>query len=67
MQSAPAIIPANTAVSLIPARPFAPGTVNNPSANSPSSIRPASTIAGTNPADPTKFGSSNDADIRPTL
>ena len=65
MLSAPASIPASTEASLVPAQPFAPGTVNNSSATCTSPIRPASVIAGTRPADPTRLGSSNDADIRP--
>lgn len=67
MLSAPASIPASTEVSLVPAQPFAPGTVNNPSASSTSPIWSASAYAGTKPADPTKFGSSNAADIRPAV
>ena len=45
MLSAPASIPASTEVSLVPAQPFAPGTVNNSSATCTSPIRPASIIA----------------------
>ena len=38
-------------VSFAPAQPFAPGTVNSPSASSTSPIRPANATAATNPAD----------------
>ena len=67
MLSAPASIPASTEVTLTPAHPLAPGTVNTRSTSSASPIRSASATAGTNPADPIRFGSSNSADIRPTV
>ena len=63
MQSAPAAIPA-TMVPIFAAglAPTGPGTVSRLAASG-SRQDSASCISGTSPADPTRFGSSNTADI----
>ena len=62
MLSAPASIPPTTVASFTPAVLADPGTVNHSSASRLSPARSANAITGTNPAEPTRFGSSNDTD-----
>jgi len=62
--SAPATIPATTALTLAEARaPADPGTLTCSSTRAPSPARSASAITGTNPAVDTRFGSSKRADF----
>ncbi len=65
MESAPASIPATRAVTFDPAfAPKDPGNVSHRSANSPRPVAAANAIAGTSPADDTRFVSSKDASRR---
>ena len=64
IESAPATIPATSEATFTPAlAPLSVGTLNNLSARSASPARAANLITGTSPADPTRFGSSNTADV----
>ena len=57
-------MPATSEATFTPAlAPLSVGTLNNRSARSASPARAANLITGTSPADPTRFGSSNTADI----
>ncbi len=60
IESAPATIPATSAVTFPPAfAPLSDGTVNSRSASSSSPASAASRITGTSPEADTRFGSSN--------
>lgn len=64
MLSAPAAIPATTLITFAPAlAPAGPGIVTQRCARAASPMRWANPTAGTRPADTTKFGSSNVADL----
>ena len=64
MESAPATIPATSDATFAPAlAPLSVGTLNNRSASPDSPARAANRITGTSPAEPTRFGSSNTADV----
>ena len=64
MLSAPATMPATSEATFTPAlAPLSVGTLNRRSASSASPARSASRITGTRPAEPTRFGSSNTADV----
>ena len=64
MESAPATIPATNEATFAPGlAPLSVGTLNSRSARSASPARAARRITGTRPADPTRFGSSNAADV----
>jgi hypothetical protein len=65
IESAPATIPATTAAALTAAFGF--GTVNTALPVSCSPHRPANASTGTNPADDTRFGSSNATDMAETV
>ena len=59
MESAPATMPATSAVTLPPGfDPLSVGTVNSPPASTPRPASDASRITGTSPAADTRFGSS---------
>ena len=62
MLSAPASIPPTSVASFAPAVPAAPGTVTHSSASRLSPACSAKASAGTSPAAPTRFGSSNATD-----
>ena len=62
MLSAPASIPPTNVATFAPAVPAAPGTVNHSSASADMPARSANASAGTSPAEPTRFGSSNATD-----
>ena len=64
IESAPATIPATSEATFNPAfAPLSVGTVRCSSASSRSPARSASASTGTSPADDTRFGSSNTADV----
>ena len=64
IESAPAAIPATSDMTFAPAfAPAVPGTVSRSWARSPIPTDSARASAGTSPADTTRFGSSNAADI----
>lgn len=64
IESAPATIPATREVTFNPAfAPLSVGTVRCSSANSRNPADSANPIAGTSPADDTRFGSSKTADV----
>ncbi len=64
MESAPATIPATSAVTFDPAlAPLSLGTVRRSSASTRRPAASASATTGTRPADDTRFGSSKTADI----
>jgi hypothetical protein len=64
MLSAPATIPATSEVTFSPAfAPLSLGTDKRSCANAPSPAECASATTGTSPADDTRFGSSNTADV----
>lgn len=65
IESAPAIIPATTAATFTAA--FGLGTFNAARVVSCSPQRPANANTGTNPADATRFGSSNATDTAETV
>jgi hypothetical protein len=66
--SAPAAIPATSEQTFNPAfAPLSVGTDRCSSANPPNPAASASASPGTSPADDTRFGSSNTAEIRPNL
>jgi len=68
MLSAPATIPATSEATFSPAfAPLSDGTLKHRSESSRSPAESASDITGTNPIDPTRFGSSNPTDIAPDV
>ncbi len=68
MLSAPATIPATREATFKPAfAPLSPGTLKCSPANVVSPAESASANTGTSPADDTRFGSSNTADVDPRV